>query len=133
VLDDALRAAGIARDELYVTNAVKHFHHVPRGRRRIHQRPTTAHVVSCRAWLDAELATVRPAVIVCLGVTAAQSFFGPGFRLRGHRGVRQETRHGAVVVTHHPAAILRQSDPVSAERARAELVADLAAAITAPA
>jgi DNA polymerase len=90
VLGRALAAAGIARDDVYVTNAVKHFRfeRAERGKRRLHKRPDARHVFACHPWLAAELNAVRPRVIVALGATAAQALYGSGFRLTQHRGER---------------------------------------------
>lgn len=128
VLDEALRQAGVARDRLYVTNAVKHFAWEPRGKRRLHRRPLPAEVEACHGWLRAELADVRPHVVVALGATAVGA-------LTDWRGSVRDARHellrlGAgtrVVATWHPSAILRAPAPV-AERMRAELADDLARA-----
>ena len=86
VLDKALIAAGIDRDEVYVTNIVKHFKWEPRGKRRIHKKPNSIEIRACRPWLDAELRVVRPEVVVLLGATAAQGIMGSSFRLTQHRG-----------------------------------------------
>jgi probable DNA metabolism protein len=126
VLNDALEAAGIPRSSVYVTNAVKHFKFLPRGKRRLHQRPGVGEVVACRAWLDAELRAIRPRVIVCLGNTAAQSFVGSRFNLQRYRGrIFQQPWADAWLATYHPAAILRApSDSARAEAFEA-LVRDL--------
>jgi DNA polymerase len=130
VLDDALAAAGIDRDGLYVTNAVKHFKWRARGKRRIHDKPNRAEVAACRPWLDGELAAVRPRVLVLLGATAAQALLGPAFRVTRERGRPIENTGFAdqVVATIHPSAIVRIRGP--AERAEAErgLANDLRAA-----
>src|SRR6059058_2594436 len=81
ILDRALAEAGINRDEVYVTNAVKHFKWEPRGKRRIHQKPNSREIAACRPWLEAELRLVKPRLLVCLGATAAQAIFGPSFRV----------------------------------------------------
>ncbi len=86
VLDEALEAAGIARESVYVTNAVKHFRHEQRGKRRIHQKPELRHVVACRPWLEAELEAVAPAVVVALGATAARSVLGRPVKIGETRG-----------------------------------------------
>ena len=86
LLDEAMQQAGIARDEAYVTNAVKHFKFEPRGNRRIHAKPGAREIAACRPWLEAEIAAVKPKMIVCLGATAAQSLLGKDFRLTQHRG-----------------------------------------------
>ena len=126
LLDRALADAGLARGELYVTNAVKHFGYRPMGnKRRLHVRPEWRHIEACRPWLSAELETVRPRVIVCLGATAAQSFFGRRFALLKNRGrTFQGPWAEAIVVTHHPSALLRMEGDAR-ERAYAELLADL--------
>jgi DNA polymerase len=116
VLDKALDAAGIARDELYVTNAVKHFKftvRAERGKRRIHQTPSRTEVVACRPWLLAELDAVEPDVVVLMGAVAAKSLLGNDFRLTAHRGelLHLDTDDGMrnpdLVVTVHPSSILR--------------------------
>ena len=86
LLDEALEEAGIDRSLAYVTNVVKHFKWTPRGKRRIHQKPNWGEIAACRPWLDAELAVVRPAVLVCLGATAAQALLGRQFRVTRQRG-----------------------------------------------
>src|SRR6476469_2381945 len=88
ILDRALEEAGINRDEVYVTNTVKHFKWEPRGKRRIHQKPSSREVAACRPWLEAELAAVRPEVVVALGATAAKALFGAQFRVTVTRGQR---------------------------------------------
>lgn len=132
LLDKALSAAGIARDELYITNAVKHFKfsRAERGKRRIHQTPTRTEVVACRPWLLAELASVRPTVVVLMGATAAKSLLGSDFRLSTHRReVLQLPAElvpvdPAVAVTVHPSSILR-GPAQRREEAFDALVADL--------
>lgn len=129
VLDEALVAAGIARDSVYITNAVKHFKFLPRGKARLHQRPRVGEVIACRAWLDAELRVVKPRVIVCLGNTAAQSFVGSRFSLQRYRGRFFKTPWAEVwLATYHPAAILRAPDSDARAAAFVALVADLRAA-----
>jgi uracil-DNA glycosylase family protein len=131
VLDDALEAAGIDRDAVYLTNAVKHFRHhtEPRGKRRIHDKPSVAHIQACRPWLSAELAAVRPAVIVCLGATAARSVLGRATRIGTERGRLLGSGSGpAAVVTAHPAALLRQRGKPGWDEAFDRFVADLAVA-----
>ena len=118
VLDAALEKAGIDRSAVYVSNAVKHFKWEPRGKRRIHQKPNSVEIAACRPWLDAELAVVRPDVLVCLGATAAQALLGRSFRVSRQRG-RFVTSALAprVLATVHPSSILRAPD---AETRRAE-------------
>ena len=128
VLDDALDAAGIDRDAVYVTNAVKHFKWKARGKRRIHDKPNAAEVAACRPWLDAELAAVAPEVLVPLGATAAQALLGRSFKVTQQRGRPLEDTGLArwVVATVHPSSILRQPDSDARHAAQQELAADLA-------
>jgi DNA polymerase len=120
VLDDALAAAGIDRDRVYVTNAVKHFKWRARGKRRIHDKPNRAEVAACRPWLDGELAIVKPRVLVLLGATAAQALLGTAFRVTRERGrpIGGTGFAEHVVATVHPSAIVRIRD--RDERAEAE-------------
>lgn len=109
LLDRALAELGIARDEVYLTNAVKHFRFERRGRQRLHRNPEAAHVQACRPWLAGEIEQVRPQVIVCLGGTAAFALFGAGFRLMQQRGTWQTLHDGTrALATVHPAWVLRQ-------------------------
>lgn len=118
VLDEGLRSAGIAREEVYITNVVKHFRYKLRGKRRIHQTPERVHVSACRPWLDAELKLVKPEALVCLGATAAQALLGAHVRIGRDRGRPMESDLAPhVSLTTHPSAILRQRD--DAERAEA--------------
>ena len=112
VLDRALQSAGLQRERVYVTNAVKHFTFEPRGKRRIHQTPRLSDVRACRPWLEAELQAIRPTVVVCLGGTAARSLLGPQARVGQMRGqvLRNTSWATAVVVTLHPSAVLRADD-----------------------
>jgi DNA polymerase len=108
VFDEALEAAGIDRTSVYVTNAVKHFKWQARGKRRIHQKPNWTEMTACRPWLEAELAVVKPRVLVLLGATAAQSLLGRQFRVTQHRGELLESELAeAVTATVHPSSILR--------------------------
>jgi DNA polymerase len=117
LLDKALDEAGIDRDGVYVTNAVKHFKWEARGKRRIHQKPNTAEVRACHPWLEAEIKTVAPDVVVALGATAAQSLLGPKFRLTQHRGELFDSPHGPLITaTVHPSAILRAQDDGRAQQ-----------------
>jgi uracil-DNA glycosylase family protein len=127
VLDKALAEAGIDRRDAYVTNAVKHFKWTQgRGKRRLHQRPNTEEVAACRPWLDAELAVVRPEILVCLGATAAKALLGSKVRVTKDRGRFLESDLApAVSVTVHPSSILRIDDDSERRAARAELAADL--------
>jgi DNA polymerase len=124
LLDRALAEAGIDRSEVYVTNAVKHFKFEPRGKRRIHKKPTAAEVAACRPWLDAELAMVHPEVIVCLGATAAQAIFGREFRLTKARGeLIPHNQAKYALATVHPSSLLRM--PEGREEAFELFVRDL--------
>ncbi|HXO21172.1 MAG TPA: UdgX family uracil-DNA binding protein [Thermoanaerobaculia bacterium] len=126
VLDEALAEAGIRRDEIYVTNAVKHFKWHPRGKKRIHQKPNLVEVRACRPWLEAELALVKPEGIVCLGATAAQSLMGPQFRITRDRGQFFDSGWARwLTATLHPSAILRMPDAAKKRQARDQLVEDL--------
>src|SRR5204863_8040150 len=130
MLDKALEDAGIARNEVYVTNAVKHFKWEPRGKRRIHKKPRVSEIKACRPWLEAELRAVKPQVVVCLGATAAQSILGPQFKLMANRGKVIEAQGPGVpvqrvVATIHPSAILRSPDSEGRRQAYESLVADL--------
>ena len=128
VLADALREAGIARDEVYVTNAVKHFKWVARGPRRIHDTPNEREVAACSPWLRSEIDLVAPAVLVCLGATAAKALLGKGFRLTRHRGEMFDQLGGpTLTATLHPSAILR-GPPERRGEMHSGLVDDLRAA-----
>jgi DNA polymerase len=116
LLDRALTAAGIDRRQVYVTNAVKHFKWEPRGKRRIHQKPNAREVSACRPWLQAEIETVRPEVIVCLGATAAQALLGSQFRVSRQRGqLVSSPLAPRVMATVHPSSILRAPDDQTRE------------------
>jgi DNA polymerase len=131
VLDEALVEAGIERDGVYLTNAVKHFKWKPRGKRRIHDKPNRTEVVACRPWLDRELELVQPEVLVVLGATAAQAVLGPSFRVTRSRGLDLDATGVAphVVATAHPSAVLRVTDAGEREEARRHLVRDLQTAV----
>jgi uracil-DNA glycosylase len=126
LLDKALADAGIPRDDVYLTNAVKHFSWEPRGKRRIHKKPRVSEIKACRPWLDAELRAVKPEVIVCLGAVAAQSLLGPQFKLmQNHGKVLSSAVAPQVVATIHPSAVLRAPDSEGRRAAYEMLVADL--------
>jgi DNA polymerase len=126
LLDEALERAGIDRRTAYVTNAVKHFKWEPRGKRRIHAKPSWSELAACRPWLEAELAVVRPRVLVCLGATAAQSLLGRQFRVTRQRGEWVESDLADhVTATIHPSAILRQRDDDSRHAEMDAFVEDL--------
>jgi DNA polymerase len=125
LLDAALEEAGIDRSLAYVTNVVKHFKWTPRGKRRIHAKPNWGEIAACRPWLEAELAVVRPAVLVCLGATAAQALLGRQFRVTQQRGELVETALApAALATIHPSAILR-ADGADRDAEYAAFVDDL--------
>lgn len=127
VLDQGLERAGIAREEVYVTNAVKHFRYKLRGKRRIHQKPDRWQVVACFPWLEAELAVVKPAALICLGATAAQQLLGSKIRIGRDRGRPVDSDLAELVtLTTHPSAILRADDE-DRDEAMAMFVADLSA------
>ena len=127
LLDRALVAAGIDRDEVYVTNVVKHFKWEPRGKRRIHEKPNAAEIAACRPWLEAEIDTIDPEFVVCLGATAAQALLGKQFRVSRQRGELIPTASGPTyMATVHPSSILRAPDGESRARETDLFVADLA-------
>jgi uracil-DNA glycosylase len=111
LLDEALEEAGIDRRLAYVTNVVKHFKWIGRGKRRIHQKPNWSEIAACRPWLEAELDVVRPQVLVCLGATAAQALLGRDFRVTRQRGELVESELApSALATVHPSSILRADD-----------------------
>lgn len=107
LLDKALDAAGIVRDEVYLTNAVKHFRFTQRGKRRIHEQPRRSEVVACFPWLREEIRVVKPQLVVCLGAVAAKALLGPSFKLTEHRGEVLEADGLRIGVTVHPSAVVR--------------------------
>jgi DNA polymerase len=126
VLDRALAEIGLDRRSVYITNIVKHFKWEPRGKRRIHQTPRANEIQACRPWLEAELAVVKPRVIVCLGSTAAQALIGPQFRITRSRGQFYTSRWAPwIMATYHPSAVLRAEDPSSADAVYRWLADDL--------
>jgi uracil-DNA glycosylase family protein len=131
VLDEALEAAGIDREKVFVTNVVKHFRWRPSGKRRLHERPTAANVRACRPWIELELDLVRPNVVVALGATAAHALIGPDVKLTESRGILLDPvepdgpRHLATI---HPSAILRLRSAEERAISRDQLAADLATA-----
>ena len=126
LLVTALDEAGVDRSQVYVTNAVKHFAFQPRGKRRIHRTPDRWEVEACRPWLDAELRSVQPELVVLLGATAAQAVYGRAFRVTQSRGILLDWPDAAgprALATVHPSAVLRAGD--QREEAYAGLVSDL--------
>jgi uracil-DNA glycosylase len=125
-LDRGLEAAGIARDDAYVTNVVKHFKFEERGKRRIHQTPKRFEIEACKPWLDEELRLVRPEALVFLGATAAKAVFGSSFRVTQHRGELLDSDLAPIVAaTIHPSSILRQRDDDSRKVEREAFLEDL--------
>ncbi len=132
LLDRALVDAEIDRHTIYVTNTVKHFKWEPRGKRRIHEKPSSRDIAACRPWFEAELRLVRPKVLVCLGSTAAQAIFGLSFRVTRERGKVLEADLAArVVTTVHPSSLLRQPDEETRRREYTQFVEDLRVALRA--
>jgi uracil-DNA glycosylase family protein len=132
IMDQALEEAGIDRKQVYVTNAVKHFKWEPRGKRRIHQKPNSREIAACRPWLEAELRIVKPKLVVAMGATAAQTIFGPSFRVTRERGkVLSSKLAPRVLATVHPSSLLRQPDEASRQREYKHFVNDLRAAVRA--
>ena len=126
LLDQMMEAAGLPRDQVYVTNAVKHFKWVPRGKRRMHQKPSSSEVEACQPWLEAELAAVHPEVLVLLGATAAQSLLGKAFRVTKERGVIFPSRWAPhTLATVHPSSLLRIPEAEDRKNARIEVVNEL--------
>jgi DNA polymerase len=126
LLDKALEATGVPRDEVYITNAVKHFKWEPRGKRRIHAKPNAAEIGACRPWLETEIALVKPRILVCLGATAAQALLGKSFKVSKQRGEFVESSIAPLVTaTVHPSSILRAPDDDARHQAMRDFVADL--------
>jgi DNA polymerase len=126
LLSSALQEVGIIRDECYVTNAVKHFKWEPRGNRRIHAKPSAREVSACRPWLEAEIAAIKPRMLVCLGSTAAQSLLGRDFRVTSQRGQPAESEWAPwTMATIHPSALLRIPDSELRATSHAQFLEDL--------
>jgi DNA polymerase len=127
MLDEALAKAGVDRADAYVTNTVKHFSWIPRGKRRIHKTPLQSEIAACFDWLEAEVRMLRPHVIVCLGATAAKTLLGRNFRVSVDRGKLIEGELAPLMLaTIHPSAILRITDAAERDKAFDDFVADLA-------
>jgi DNA polymerase len=126
LLDRALAEARIDRATVYVTNVVKHFKWEPRGKRRIHKKPSAREIAACRPWLDTEIALVKPHAIVCLGATAAQALLGRQFKVTAHRGeLIPSPLAPLVLATVHPSSILRAPDDETRRREMARFTQDL--------
>jgi DNA polymerase len=126
LFDSALEEAGIDRSQTYVTNVVKHFKWEPRGKRRIHKKPNAGEISACRPWLEAEIALVKPKVIVALGATAAQILLGPKFRVTKQRGqFLESTLAPYIMATVHPSSILRAPDVETRHVEHRRFIADL--------
>jgi len=129
LLDRALAEAGINRGQCYVTNAVKHFKWEPRGKRRLHKTPAQREIDACRRWLLGEIAALQPALLICLGATAAKAIFGPSFRVTRSRGQLLRSPWGALAMaTVHPSAVLRSPSSEERERNYRAFLTDLRAA-----
>jgi uracil-DNA glycosylase len=128
VLGEALEDAGIDRADVYITNVVKHFKFTPRGKRRIHKRPSAAETAACRPWLEAELEAIRPTALMALGATAAQDLFGRSFRVTKQRGRPLDSDLAPLVMASvHPSSILRAPDDETRREEYERFVADLQA------
>src|ERR1700681_2510973 len=126
ILDRALEEAGIDRKKVYVTNAVKHFKFVPRGKIRLHQKPNTSEIKACRPWYQRELASIKPALVVAMGATAAQSVFGKITPINKNRGRLIDLDDGIkALVTVHPSYLLRRPEADAKAREYARFVVDL--------
>jgi len=126
LLDQMLAEAGIERQRVYVTNAVKHFKWMPRGKRRLHGKPNSREIFACRPWLEAELDAIKPDVLVLLGATSAQSLLGTQFRITKHRGQPIESDWAPwTMATYHPSALMRATHQPGGERLREDFLADL--------
>jgi DNA polymerase len=126
LLDEALAAAHIPRSDVYVTNAVKHFKFVRRGKKRLHDKPTRYEIDACKPWLDSELDVVHPDIVVLLGATAAQALLGTAFRVTKSRGQLLETTYARwTFATVHPASVLRAPDDDARRVAKDEFIHDI--------
>ena len=126
ILDQALADAGIPRRDTFVTNAVKHFKHEMRGKRRLHKKPNAYEIERCRWWLDLERKIVKPEIVVALGATAARSLLGRVVTITRARGTPIDLPDGArLIVTIHPSALLRTEDEADKRAKYAEFVKDL--------
>lgn len=127
LLDQVLEEVGIRREDVYITNAVKHFKWKPSGKRRLHVTPGAWEIAACRPWLDAEIAAVAPRALVCLGATAAQALLGKDFRVTAHRGeLLDSTLAPLVMATVHPSSLLRAPDEEARRAGIARFTEDFA-------
>ena len=125
LLDQALAEAEIAREQVYITNAVKHFKFIERGKRRLHQKPTVRQVTACRPWLESEFESIKPKVVVCLGSTAAQAVLGKPVRVMQERGNFITMGGRDVFITIHPSAILRLREQTERDAAYRQFAEDM--------
>ena len=126
LLDESIDEAGLSRDDVYITNAVKHFRWETRGKRRLHKKPSARQIEACKPWLHAEILVIEPQAIVCLGATAAQTMLGRDFRITQQRGKFFKSENAVwLMATYHPSAILRAPDRAERHRMRGEFVDDL--------
>ena len=126
MLDKALAEARISRDEVYITNAVKHFRWIQRGKRRLHQKPVVRQIMACKPWLEAEIASIHPKLVVCLGATAAHSILGKVVPIGQARGKFFNGQRGETVfITIHPSAIFRQREKSERGQEYRRFVADM--------
>ena len=126
MLDKALAEARISRDEVYITNAVKHFRWIQRGKRRLHQKPAVRQIMACKPWIESEIESIHPNLLVCLGATAAQSILGRLVPIGQARGKFFNGQRGeAVFITIHPSAIFRQREKSEREEEYRRFVADM--------
>jgi uracil-DNA glycosylase len=126
VLDEGLEAAGIERSDAYVTNVVKHFKWVAKGKRRLHQKPSAREIAACLPWLEKEIELIEPEVLVCLGATAAQALLGRAFKVTARRGQVVSSRFAAdTVATVHPSSILRQQTSTARRQEMDRFILDL--------
>ncbi|MEA3208033.1 MAG: uracil-DNA glycosylase [Chthoniobacter sp.] len=127
LLDRALAEAGVDRQKCYVTNAVKHFKWEPRGKRRLHQKPNSREIATCRPWWQAELKIIQPRCLVCLGGTAARAVFERAVKVMSERGnIVETTWAGRTLITIHPSSLLRLRDPQEKEREFTRFARELA-------
>jgi DNA polymerase len=126
LLNEMMEEAGVPRDKVYITNAVKHFKWTPRGKRRLHGKPNSREIFACRPWLEAELEAIKPQMLVLLGSTAAQSLLGSKFKITKERGKPIQTEFAPwTMATYHPSALLRSYDLPAGDELRRHFLSDL--------